>query len=81
MSKPLAKMSRGFNVNHFLVERAFLYDGNRNVTLVDCSYDDTYGAWFDVTSGDVLVKSSRPGRPEPQSKKHDIETGEDQKGE
>ena len=44
-----------------------------------CHYDLFLGAWIVDDTGALLVDS--PDRPHPMSKKRDIETGEDQKGE
>lgn len=43
------------------------------------TYDALAGAWRDNASGVLSVEL--PERPEPHSKKFDVETGEDQKGE
>lgn len=45
----------------------------------DCEYNLTEGAWVLQDTGLLLVET--PGRPMPATKKQDIETGEDQKGE
>ena len=42
-------------------------------------YDFDIGGWIEPTTGEMLV--SLPGRARPRTKKADIETGEDQKGE
>ena len=44
-----------------------------------CQYDVFQGAWVLDGLGSLFVES--PNRPRPMSKKRDIETGEDQKGE
>lgn len=45
----------------------------------DASYDTVRGAWADARTGELIVRS--PGtRPQPQTKKEDIERAEDQKG-
>ncbi len=49
----------------------------------DCEYDNRYGAWFLKVGSEnsVLVRAPDPERPKPQTKKCDVETGEDLKGE
>ena len=42
-------------------------------------YDFGRGAWADLRTGRLLVRSDQD-RPRPQTKKMDVETGEDQKG-
>lgn len=44
-----------------------------------CQYDLFQGVWIVNDTGELLVDS--PDRPYPMTKKKDIETGEDQKGE
>lgn len=44
-----------------------------------CTYDPAIGAWRLNATGTLWVDSS--SRDDPRTKKHDIETGEDQKGE
>lgn len=44
-----------------------------------CTYDPIVGAWLVDGSATLLVET--PGRSLPGTKKNDIETGEDQKGE
>lgn len=65
---------------HFLLARAKRYD--RPVPaegIAGHHYDFFAGLWINETDGSAYV-DSRERRP-PQSKKNDIETGEDQKGE
>ncbi len=65
---------------HPLLARAQRYQ-RRTVDLQPpgCSYDGLAGAWRDDATGVLAVEL--PGRRGPHTKKHDIETGEDQKGE
>ena len=65
---------------HPLLARAQRYQ-RRAVDLhpPGCSYDALVGAWRDVATGALAVEL--PGRQGPHTKKMDIETGEDQKGE
>lgn len=68
------------NKNHILLRYATSYEKSE-ISLVPegCHYNFEVGAWIVSDTGKLLVDS--PGRPKPQTKKHDIETGEDQKGE
>jgi hypothetical protein len=64
---------------HPLLQRATKYPRpNRDLTPTGCTYDSLAGAWVDDDSGVLLVdKIYRPGVL---TKKADVETGEDQKG-
>jgi len=66
---------------HILLKYATTYDIPRNISLApeNCHYDRKIGAWVVSESGVLLVNS--PDKPKPVTKKADIETGEDQKGE
>lgn len=65
--------------SHVLLAHARTYPRrDLDLTPPGCTYDIETGAW--VTSrGELLVESQERPRP-PQSKKSDVETGEDQKG-
>ena len=65
---------------HPLLARAKRYP-RRDVHMAPpgCSYDDEVGAWRRIDTGELWVETS--SRVGPQTKKNDIETGEDQKGE
>lgn len=65
---------------HPLLERAQKYP-RQDVDLAPegCVYDDKVGAWRFIRTGVLWVET--PGREGPRTKKEDIETGEDQKGE
>jgi hypothetical protein len=69
--------------SHYLIGRAHVYPHPGQISDPEnCRYDDRLGVWrWGEGKDTVLVKSSNPQRPRPQSKKHDIETGEDLKGE
>ncbi len=46
-------------------------------------YDSVVGAWVAIDSPGLpllMMESPDPGRPRPQTKKCDVETGEDEKG-
>ena len=68
---------------HFLTRKAFVYGVPEGADKPPdgCEFDETLGAWRWGPQGQVLVKSTNPASPNPQTKKHDRETGEDQKGE
>lgn len=65
---------------HPLLERAKRYSrGKVDLAPTGCEYDTAIGAWRVSETGELWVDT--PGRSGPRTKKHDIETGEDQKGE
>jgi len=70
--------------NHLLLNKAYVYPKRVAINDPDdCEYDTIFGAWFWRINNNkiTLVKSPNPDRPVPTTKKHDIETGEDLKGE
>lgn len=68
------------NQKHLLLKRAFIYSITPKSKEPDnCHYDMVLGGW--IFDNEFLVKSQNPERPKPQTKKGDLETGEDQKGE
>ena len=65
---------------HPLIQRAQKYPRNKvDLSPAGCFYDDTVGAWRLIKTGQLWVET--PGHQGPRTKKNDIETGEDQKGE
>lgn len=65
---------------HPLIHRAQKYPrGKVDLSPVGCFYDDVVGAWLILETGELWVET--PNRQGPRTKKNDIETGEDQKGE
>lgn len=67
-------------MSHILLEFARSYDFREPAPAPPgCLYDVLVGAWIVKESGILLVESTEGPRP-PQSKKNDVETGEDQKG-
>lgn len=66
---------------HFLVQKAVFLSSQATAMLppVDSQYDDVVGAWRLESDGQIVVASTQPGMF-PGTKKNDIETGEDQKG-
>ena len=66
--------------DHILLEKAKKYDiPEQNLTPNGCSYSAKEGFWVDDSSNKAMMKTEKPQKPT--SKKCDIETGEDQKGE
>lgn len=68
------------NNEHPLLNRAQKYP-RRDVNLAPagCIYDDDIGAWRLISTGELWVETCE--RKGLETKKCDIETGEDQKGE
>jgi hypothetical protein len=67
---------------HILVRKAFVYPGARQPKAPDgCHYEPQAGAWFINSTSEALVASKDPRKPRPTTKKADVETGEDNKGE
>lgn len=66
-------------MEHILLSLAKRYPLiDRDRSPVDARYDAVLGGWVDKASGILVV--NRPDANPPQSKKNDVETGEDQKG-
>ena len=66
--------------DHILLEKAKKYSiPDQNLTPKGCSYRAKEGFWLDDSSNMAMMKTNDPQKPT--SKKCDIETGEDQKGE
>ena len=67
-------------MDHILLAYGRTYDrGDIELAPPSCDYDIRIGAWIVKESGDLLVASFEHPRPL-QTKKADVETGEDQKG-
>ncbi len=70
------------NGNHLLISRAFVYPKRNELEgPEDSRYDMALGFWLWGPDRDVLVRSANRDKPRPGTKKEDIETGEDLKGE
>ena len=68
--------------NHLLISKAFTYPRRDELKAPeDSQYDMMLGLWLWGPGKDVLVKSASRDKPRPGTKKEDIETGEDLKGE
>ena len=68
------------SVKHILIEKAFVYKKEReNFEDENYVYDYSLGYWIKKDNGKPAVYD--PEFSGPRTKKEDIETGEDQKGE
>ncbi|MFV9646770.1 MAG: hypothetical protein ACNYWU_13180 [Desulfobacterales bacterium] len=65
---------------HILLDKAFIYPLPKSESnMSGCSFDAQAGYWkIDEDESPCILDSNRP---RPQSKKADVETGEDRKGE
>jgi uncharacterized protein YjaZ len=68
-------------MSHILLEKAFKYNipKQRKALFRDYKYNNIKGYWVNVKTGNALMLED--GRIKPRTKKEDIETGEDNKGE
>jgi len=68
-------------MKHILLEKAFKYDipKQHEKLFTGYNYDDVKGYWINTTDGKPLMHEDAGFRP--RTKKEDIETGEDRKGE
>lgn len=65
---------------HLLLKKAFIYDlPRKSPEINDGFYDEKKGYWV-LDESQMPVVSDKQ-RPKPQTKKADVETGEDRKGE
>lgn len=65
---------------HILLEKAYCYPEPIGTPMPEnCTFVEQSGYWRSDATGEIMMLSNDPRRP--QSKKCDIETGEDQKGE
>ncbi len=65
---------------HVLLEKAETYKRpTGSLDPADCHYSMALGAWVVDATGEMLVRT--PSRRRPRTKKQDVETGEDRKGE
>lgn len=67
--------------NHLLIDKTVIYEKKELKDPTDAIYDDKLGLWLWGSNKEVLVKSNNPNCPQRGTKKFDIETGEDHKGE
>lgn len=66
--------------DHLLLDKAYIYPRTRLQTVPDgCHYDDDKGYWVDNGTGKPFVTLDK--HQALTSKKRDVETGEDEKGE
>lgn len=66
-------------MQHILLQNAFIYKKRKEIEIpIGFIYDKHFGAWKSMKDGELLVENKNyPGGG---TKKCDIETGEDQKG-
>lgn len=65
---------------HILKEKAFVYELPRTEPKMDgYEFNDENGYWINQSNKKACIKD--PSFAAPRTKKHDIETGEDKKGE
>ena len=65
---------------HILLDKAFIYDNlPKKIEPKDCSYDRRCGLWRENNTGNIMMMGKHALKM--QTKKCDVETGEDQKGE
>ena len=65
---------------HILLDKAYVYENiPEELTPEGCFYDRYSGLWRISSTGEVMMIGDYAQRPE--TKKCDVETGEDQKGE
>lgn len=65
---------------HMLLEKAYIYPLPKSTPdMIGFEYDSKKGFWIDVNTKEPFVMNSL--YPGARSKKCDVETGEDQKGE
>lgn len=68
--------------DHILISKAKIYNvSQRNIIPELCTFSQNNGYWIDDNSFMPMMLIDDSKRPKPQTKKFDIETGEDQKGE
>ena len=68
-------------MTHLLIEKSFKYKipRQREALFENYHYDDSIGYWLNNDSGKPLMHEDDQFKP--RTKKEDIETGEDRKGE
>jgi len=65
---------------HILLEKAFSYGvSQENTVSSNNTFDEQSGYWRNNTTNEPMMTGDNPERA--QTKKADVETGEDQKGE
>lgn len=66
--------------NHILLEKAKRYDAKPDgIEMSDCIFNETSGYWVNTSTNTPMMSGDNPQKRV--SKKCDIETGEDLKGE
>ncbi len=65
--------------NHIILEESFKYDLPKKENIPNnYQYSEEDGFWRNITNSIPLIEDS--DGPKPQTKKQDVETGEDRKG-
>ncbi len=65
---------------HILLEKSYCYPESSGFSMpTNFTFSEQHGYWKDNATGEIMMLSDNKRRP--QTKKEDIETGEDQKGE
>jgi hypothetical protein len=73
-------LRRRIGMKHVLLDKAHEYEAKRDEdALMNCSYDSQKGYWVNNDSGKPVITD--PAAQKPKTKKADVETGEDKKGE
>ena len=67
--------------NNILIDNLVLFDKKEINAIENSTYDEKRGLWLWGDNHEVLVKSNNANCPIRGTKKFDIESGEDQKGE
>lgn len=76
----VTEMEEGKMKEHILLDKTYVYeDIPKDLKPQGCSYDRVSGLWRVDSTGEVMMVGNYAQRPE--TKKCDVETGEDQKGE
>ena len=79
--KVLFKFGVIMNKKNILMDNLILFDKKEIDAIENSSYDEKRGLWLWGDDNEVLVKSNNANCPIMGTKKFDIESGEDQKGE
>ena len=66
---------------HILLDKLVIYEKGKIKDPENCYYDEKQGLWLWGSKNEILVKSTNHNCPVRGTKKKDIETGEDLKGE
>lgn len=67
-------------MEHIIVKNLVPFKRNKLHDPDGFKFDAVTGAWIAIADGSYLVRSPAPTRPQTGTKKNDVETGEDLKG-